>query len=154
MKADNTIKTDNAAYEDRVILRHVLNLTGRFVICIFSSLRNRDEIRHFLELMRRLKRSRPEAALLIAGDGPLLTMVAAGCEYDELTDMVFPIGSTNNPAAIISASDAMLVLGVRKHIRLAGSCNTPVLAFDKELSSEDNLRLLEEKILTLPVPGE
>lgn len=141
------------SYDNRVLIRHSLNLSGCFVICLFSNLQKESDIKLPLLLMCYLKKSRPDCTLLIVGDGPMLSIVAATCEYDDLMDCVFPLGNTNNPGSILSASDAILSNGFDDSFasEAASTNNLPLIKGSPELDLIANAKLMEDTILSLPL---
>lgn len=141
--------------DKRVLLRYSLKLEGHFVLCLFSSLRSAEELDISLLLMKKLKYSRPGCRLILPGDGPLLHRLAAGCEYDDLTDTVLPLGITNDPAGMLSASDALIIPLPDRHSKmlmtLAEANSLPVITSHEETDTVSRASLLEEKALALPI---
>ncbi len=145
------------AYSDdnRLLLREMLGLNGRFTICCFSDMKTVSDVELPLLLMRYLKKTHPDAVLLIMGEGEMLSTVAATIEYDDLSDFVHPLGSTNNPGGILSASDALLIAKSRDLDRAAEDAalinGITVLNPDPEKTLEENAKAIEKEILSLSV---
>ncbi|MCR4586454.1 MAG: hypothetical protein K5686_12105 [Lachnospiraceae bacterium] len=136
-------------------MRYTLKLEKLFVLCLFSSLKSAEELDISLALMKKLKNSRPESRLILLGDGPLLHRLTAGCEYDDLTDIVLPLGITNDPAGILSVSDALIIPVWDRHsglLKTAAAANSlPLITSDEGPDIESRASLLEEKALSLPI---
>ncbi|MDR2655988.1 MAG: glycosyltransferase family 1 protein [Oscillospiraceae bacterium] len=106
----NAIETDKYRYdlEKRERMRAELGLSGNFVIGNTGRFVYQKNHRFLLDVFKEVHKARPEARLLLLGDGPLREEILQRSVELGLENYVIFIGTVNNVADYLQAMDIFL----------------------------------------------
>lgn len=125
-------RIDSAAPNDALV--ESLGLSGRPIVGIVAKLSPIKGHRYLLEAMRLLRESRPEAALMIVGDGPLRTRLEQQTTELGLADDVRFVGSRDDVASLLKVMSVFVLSstseGSPNAVLEAMAAGLPVVATD------------------------
>lgn len=149
---NNAIDTTKYMFnpDSRMRCRERLGISDKFVIGHVGKM-NAAKNHHFiLKVFQKMKQKRPEAVLLLVGDGPLRHEIEKECQQYHISDSVILAGMQDDASAYLQAMDAFifpsnweglglaLVEAQAAGLKCLASLNVP-----REAKASDNVRFLD-----------
>ena len=147
----NAIDVGRVAYNESVRseMRKKLGIESRFVVGHAGRFMHQKNHKFLLEIFTELKKIKPEALLLLAGDGPLFNMFRDKVNELKLSQDVIFAGSVQDMERYYQAMDVFILPSLYEGLPVVGSevqvSGLPMLCADtvtRETKFCDNLRFM------------
>lgn len=150
---NNAIDTSKFQYneETRIKTREELGINNNFVVGHVGRLHEQKNQMFLIEIFNELLKVKPNAELLIIGNGPLESQLKEKCQELKIDDKIMFLGNRSDVADLYQAMDVFVLPSLFEGLGIVAvesqAAGTPILCSDKLPKEVEITELLKKKSL-------